>query len=186
VSIGGGAGVADPFHADFDFTAPTWQASVHGHLRRHLGIEGFASGWWHTSSSESLDVLIEAPSGPLGRVERIAQETKRTVRVIGINVLGRSSSGRLSFYGGGGPGLWLHNRRFTQTTSGCEDPVAHLCGTHQNNFNSSSLSVQGVAGVDAAVTSRLIAFGQYQAVFPVSDPGIGHAAVTAGIRFALK
>jgi hypothetical protein len=186
LTFGGGAGIANPFHGDFDFTPATWQASVRAHQGHHLVVEAFLSRWWHRSSSESFDVLVHGPSGPLGRVERIAQETTRTVHVVGANVLGRASSGRLSLYGGGGPGYWLHERRFTQTATGCQPSVPQLCGTDENVFNSSALTVQGVAGVGVAIASRVSAFGEYQAVFPIEDPGIGHGAITAGIRVTLR
>jgi hypothetical protein len=160
LAVGGGAGIATPFHGDFDFTPLAWSVSVRGHAERHLIIEGFMWGWRHTSS-QTFDA---------GRIE---QQTTRTVRVVGVNILGRST-GRLSFYGGGGPGYWLHARRFTQTPGS------------GNTFNSSTFTVQGVGGFDAAITSRLIAFGEYQVVVPIEDPGIGHGAVTAGVRLALR
>jgi hypothetical protein len=149
-------------------------------------IEAFVSRWRHTESSERLDVLLQGPSGSLGRVGGIAQETTRTVHVVGANVLGRASSGRLSFHAGGGPGYWLHEHVFAQTASGCEPSAAHLCGTSGNTFNSAAFTVQGVAGVDVAVASRVIAFAEGQAAFPVEDPGIGHGALIAGIRVALR
>jgi hypothetical protein len=162
LTVGGGAGIANPLHGDFDFTPPTWNVSVRGHTGPHFIVEGFFAGWRHRSS-ETFGL-----SG-----QRTEQQTTRTVRVIGVNFLGRSR-GRLSFYGGGGPGYWLHSSRFTQTPNVV------------NTFDSSAFAVQGVGGFDAAITSRLIAFGQFQAVFPIEDPGIGHTAITAGLRFALK
>ena len=175
LTVGVGAGVADPFHGDFDFTAPTWQASVRGHTARHFVVEGFLSGWQH-NESESFGL-----ANGTGRIE---QETKRTIRVVGVNFLARST-GRVSVYGGGGPGYWLHERRFTQTPSGCDPSSGQPCGT-VNTFNSAAFSVQGTAGVDAALTSRIIAYGQYQIALPVEDVGIGHSAFTAGIRIALR
>lgn len=162
LTIGVGAGIANPLHGDFNFTPPTWNVAVRGHTGPHFIVEGFFAGWRHRSSE-----TFGLPG------QRTEQQTTRTVRVFGVNFLGRTR-GRLSFYGAGGPGYWVHTRRFTQTPNVV------------NTFDSSAFAVQGVGGFDAAINSRFIVFGQFQAVFPIEDPGIGHTAITAGLRFALK
>ena len=48
VSVGAAAGIATPFHGDFDFTAGAWQADVRFDTSRHFGFALFLEDWRHT------------------------------------------------------------------------------------------------------------------------------------------
>ena len=50
-TVGGGAGMSDPFHGDFDFRAAGWEVAARGRPGPYLTIEGFASGWRCFSAS---------------------------------------------------------------------------------------------------------------------------------------
>jgi hypothetical protein len=186
VTLGGGGGIATPFHADFDFTAGEWQASVRVAMSEHLMLEGFVSAWRHSSSTERVNQLVSGPGGPIGRVGRIETVSQRTVRIVGANLLGRGTIGRVSVYGGGGIGIWNMDRRYTQTSSGCEPAAQHLCNTFESPFSSGTLSAQALVGLDVAITSRVAAFGQFQITAPAPDIAAGHGSVTGGIRLTLK
>jgi hypothetical protein len=185
LTIAAGGGVATPFHGDFDFTAPSWELSARGSIARHVAVEGFVEQWEHSNGSVLVDQVIHGPSGILGRVGRIEQRTTYQMRTAGFHVLGTGGSGRISFFGGGGIGLLVYDRRSTNTTTGCDAGAAELCRSIENTFSSNPFTAQGVAELDVAVAPRVQAFGRYLLVVPVSDPGFGHGSVMGGVRIAL-
>jgi hypothetical protein len=178
-------GLATPFHGDFDFTARSWELSLRGQTAAHLAIEVFFEQWQHTDREVFLNRDIQGPNGFLGRVGRIEQSTRYTMRTAGVNGLATGRAGRVTFAGGGGIGLLDYDRRFAQATTGCEPSVAHLCNATGNTFTSNGVTAQGVAEVDVAVAPRIQAFGRYLLIVPTSDPGFGHAAVLAGVRLTI-
>ena len=60
-----------------------------------------------------------------------------------------------------------------------------MSGTFDNRFNSQSFTVQGLVGLDVPITSLIGAFGQFQFVTPVEDPGFSHSSVTGGVRVGI-
>jgi hypothetical protein len=64
--------------------------------------------------------------------------------------------------------------------------VLELCQNRETGRTSSGFSVQGVAGVDVALSPRWMAFGQYQLTLLVEDPGSSHSSVTGGVRFVIR
>jgi hypothetical protein len=185
LTLAAGGGIASPFHADFDFSAPSWEVSLRGSIARHVAVEGFFEQWEHARGNVMLDQAIQGPSGLLGRVDRIEQRTAYRMRTAGVNVLATGESERVSVFGGGGIGLLAYDRRFTSTTTGCDAATAQLCRSTENTFSSESFTVQGVAEVDVAVVRRVQVFGRYAIVVPVSDPGFGHGSLAGGIRVVL-
>jgi hypothetical protein len=185
LTIAAGGGIAVPFHADFDFTAPSWEVSVRGSIARHAAVEAFFEQWEHEKGSVFLDQAIQGPDGFIGRVARIEQRTTYRMRTAGANVLATGGSPRVSFFGGGGIGLLAYDRRFTSTTSGCDAATAQFCRSTANTFSSDSFTVQGVAEMDVAVVRRVQVFARYVIVVPVSDPGFGHGSVGGGVRLVL-
>jgi hypothetical protein len=185
LTLAAGGGIANPFHGDFDFTAPSWEVSLRGSIARHVAVEGFFEQWKHGKGNVLLDQAIQGPAGFLGRVDRIEQRTTYRMRTAGVNVLATGRSERVSFFGGGGIGLLAYDRRFTSTTSGCDAGTASLCRSTENTFSSESFTVQGVAEVDVAVVRRVQVFGRYMFVVPVSDPGFGHGSLAGGVRVVL-
>lgn len=185
LSIAGGAGVALPLHADLDFTPSEWQVSFRGRFSRHFALEGFLSDWRHDATRVLINQSIEGPTGFLGRVGRIEETTSHDVRVVGVNALATGSRGRVTIAGGGGIGILLFDRRFRQTSTGCNAGTTALCGTFENTFTNDSETVQGVVDIDVAVTRRLSGFGRYQVVLPLRDIGFGHGSVAGGVRLTL-
>lgn len=185
LTIAAGAGVAVPLHGDLDFTAPEWQVSVRGAVSPHFALEGFLTDWRHDRTRVLLDQAIQGPSGFLGRVARIEDTTTHKVRVVGVNALATGTIGRATIAGGGGISLWQFDRRFRQTTTGCEPAVAELCRTVENPFSSSRQSGQAVVDLDVAVTRRFHVFGRYQLVLLFQDPGSGHGSAAGGLRVVL-
>jgi hypothetical protein len=184
VSASVGAGVATPFHGDFDFKAGAWLAAVRVATSRYMVIEGFLGEWRHTSERVSTNQIVRDPDGVIGRIDRATQRTQHVRPGVGFNVLAGGSSGRVSFSAGGGAGLLLYRRRFTQTFEGCVVTGAP-CTDSTIRFSSGGFSVQGTAGIDVAIAPRLAAFGEYRIAVPVEDPGFGEGTVIGGVRVTI-
>ena len=185
LTIAAAGGIATPFHVDFDFTAPSWELSARASIARHVAVEGFFEQWEHSEGTVLVDQAIHGPSGILGRVARIESRTTYRMRTAGFHVLGTGGAGRVSFFGGGGIGMLVYDRRFTNTTAGCDAGAAELCRTFENTFSSNPFTVQGVAEVDVTIVPRVQVFGRYLLVVPPQDPGFGHGTFLAGARIVL-
>jgi hypothetical protein len=185
LTVAAAGGLATPFHADFDFTAASWEISLRGQTAPHLAVEGFFEQWQHTTGEVLLNRDIQGPNGFLGRVGRIEQTTRYRMRTTGVNALVTGRSGRVTFGGGGGIGFLEYDRRFAQATTGCDPSIAQLCNATENTFSSNSFTVQGVAEVDVAIVRRVQGFGRYLLVVPTRDPGFGHGTVLGGVRVTL-
>jgi hypothetical protein len=183
LTVGGGAGIAFPLHGDFDFNPAAWNASVRARVTSRAWIEGAYEEWRHSEARTLTNQPIQGPTGHLGRIDRIDIETRHTVRTVGVRGLFGGTSGRISLWGGGGPAFLQYERRFQQAETGCSGTIA--CGGFDRTHSSSSFAVQGLAGLDVAVTRWLAVYGQYAAIFPVDDPGFGHQSVMGGVRLGL-
>ena len=185
LSIAAGAGAAMPLHGDLDFIAREWQMSVRGSVTPHFALEGFFSSWRHDTTRVLLDQAIQGPTGFLGRVGRIEETTAHKVRVVGVNALATGTIGRVSVAGGGGIGLWMLDRRFHQSSTGCDASVPQLCRSVASTFTNNSETAQAVVDVDVAATRRVHVFGRYQLLLLFQDPGSGHGSAAAGLRVVL-
>lgn len=172
-------------HANFDFVAPEWQVSVRARLADGVMFEGFVNEWRHTTETVLLNQTITGPTGLLTRAGRIGEQTQRATRVIGFNVLGGRTTGRLSWAAGGGIGAMEFRRDYTQSTSECVPDLPQICREFRNEFTNGSFSLQALAGLDVRVAPRLHAFGQFLLAIPTADPGSGHSSVTGGVRFVI-
>ena len=182
-TLAAGAGQATPFHGDLEFKAASWEVSARGQAARHFALEGFASEWRH--ASEAVRFGLPGIGGD-GSVGQLTQQTRYTVRTFGLNALPTISFGRVTLTGGGGGGVMIFSRRFEQSVSACRVAGSLACSNLVNRHASSSLTVQGVAGLDVRLAPRLAAFADYRLVFPVDDPGSGHAALAAGVRVGIR
>ena len=180
VSVGAAAGIAAPYHGDFEFTATAWQADLRVDTKRHFGFGVFFEEWRHSDERVLTDQAITGPDGPLGRVDRIVITTDHRTRVLGWNLLARGTAARVTFSGGGGVSYLLYSRDFQQTLSGC-DP-ALLCRDTSNEFDNSSFAAQVHAGIDVEVAPHVAVMGQFRALFPMQDPGGGHNTIVGGVR----
>jgi hypothetical protein len=184
VTVSGGAGVAMPFHGDFDFTAAAWQAAVRVTVNPHMLIEGFYGEWRHSTERVLPDQRVTGPGGLIGSIDRVTVHTKHVRPEVGFNVLLAATAGRVMFSAGGGAGLLVYRRQFTQTYEGCQVTTGS-CTDVSTRFTSGSFSVQGVAGLDVAIVPRLRAFGEYRIGVPVEDVGFGQSTVLGGLRVTL-
>ncbi len=185
-TLGGGAGVTDPFHGDFNFQATGWEVVGRGTPAKHLTIEAFASTWRHSTETMRMGLPLQGPGGVIGTVGDLTQRSIYQTHTFGAGLLPTFSAGRASFVVGGGASVMFFQHRFEQQLQGCQGVTATTCGAFSNSHNSSDLGTHAVAGIDVRVAPRLVAFGQYRILVPVSDPGSGHAAVLAGVRLALR
>jgi hypothetical protein len=180
VSATFGAGIANPLHGDLSYIAPAWQTSIRVAVSPHMIIEGSYGEWRHTESRDITNVTIQGPSGLLGQVDRIRIRTEETRPAVGFNFLGAWASGPVLVTAGGGPGVMLFRRHYTQTLEGCHGSVP--CSSTDNRVNGGSFSVQAAAGVDVAVSSRLGVFGEFRFAVPIEDAGSGQTSVVGGVR----
>ena len=182
LTIGGSAGISNPLHADFDFTAPEWQISVRTAVSDHFAIEGFFDEWKHTTEDVLVNQQLHDPNGVVGIAGRLTIETVQRTRSVGFNFLARGTFDRVTVTAGGGPGVWLYHRQYNQTFTDCQATQPAFCRDFADEFSNSAFSVQAVAGLEVAITSRLAAFGQVQLLAPTTDIAAGHATVGAGVR----
>jgi hypothetical protein len=182
-TIGVGAGVADPLHADLSFTAPIWHAALGRRLTNRVWVEAAYSEWRHTDEAVHLDIQVQSLTGPLGRIGRLTERTEYVTRTVGANVILRGSAHRLILWGGGGPAYINLFRRYHQAASGCVGAVS--CQEFSNTHNGNSMAVEAAAGADISVTSRIAIFGRSAFALPIRDPGSGHVAVTTGVRIGI-
>jgi len=180
VSVGAAAGIAAPYHGDFDFTATSWQADVRVDTTRHFGFGVFLEEWRHSDERVLTDLPITGPSGPLGRVDRLVGRTDHRTRAVGWSLLARGTLARVTFSGGGGVSYLVYSRDSRQTLSGC-DP-ASLCRDTSNEFDNSSFAAQVQAGIDVEVAPHVAVMGQVRALVPMQDPGGGHNTIVGGVR----
>jgi hypothetical protein len=185
-TVGGGAGMSDPFHGDFDFRAAGWEIAARGRPGPYLTIEGFASGWRHSTETRRLGVPLENPAGRVGTVGERSQRTVRQTQAFGASLLPTFSAGRATVVIGGGANVMFFQHRFEQQLSNCSSTTPVTCGNFSNARTASDLGVHALAGIDVVVASRVTAFGQYRVLAPVRDPGSGHAALLAGVRLVLR
>ncbi len=185
-TVGGGAGVSDPFHGDFDFHAAGWEVAARGTPAAHLTVEAFASTWRHTTETRRIGLPLQGPSGVIGTVGEVSLRARDQVQTFGVSLLPTFSAGRATFVVGGGVNVMFFQHRFEQELRDCAATTAITCGRFSNAHTSSDLGTHAEAGIDVRVMPRVTAFGQYRLLVPVRDPGSGHAAVLAGVRFAVR
>lgn len=179
LSVAAGGGIANPLHGDFQFNAQTWHATVRLRSSRLVSFEATYSEWRHTETSTYTNIV----TGSANRIGRVVTETEYVARTAGFNVLLQHAVGRFGVWGGAGPGFMTLGHRYRYTASECQG-IAR-CDTYTNDYSDGAFAVQGVAGFDVGLTSRIAAFGQYGFMIPTEDPGAGHVTLTAGVRVRL-
>jgi hypothetical protein len=185
-TISGAAGMSNPFHGDLQFKAPAWEIAARGRPSAHLTIEAFASEWRHSTETRRIGVPLQDPAGPIGTAGELSQRTRYLMQAFGASLLPTFTIGRVSIVAGGGANVAFIQRRFEQRLENCATPTPVTCGSYANDHTDSSPGLHAVAGVDVKIAPRLIAFGQYRILAPVSDPGSGYAVAFGGLRLALR
>ena len=180
ISLGAAAGIATPFHGDFDFTGASWHVDIRIDTARHFGLGVFYENWRHTDEEVFSDQTIVGPTGPRGRADRITTRTEHQTRALGWNLLARGRARRVTVSGGGGVSYLAHSRDFSQTMTGCMP--ATVCRDSSNQFDNSSFATQLQAGVDVDVAPHVAVMGQFRLLVPIQDPGGGHNTFVGGIR----
>jgi hypothetical protein len=185
-TIGGAAGVSNPFHGDLQFQAPAWEIAARGRPSARLTIEAFAAEWRHTTETRRIGVPLQGPDGPIGTAGELSQRTRYLMQSFGASLLPTFTIGRVSIVAGGGANVAFIQHRFEQRLENCVTTSPVPCGSYANDHTSSSPGLHAVAGIDVRIAPRLIAFGQYRILAPVNDPGSGYAAALGGLRLALR
>jgi hypothetical protein len=181
VSIGAGAGLAVPFHGDFDFTAWTWEADIRVRLSPRVLFEAAIGDWRHSETRVAENIPVTPPAGVIGRFE---QTTTRTQRTVEANALFTGRSGRVRVNAGGGVGLLLHSRRTRQVTSQCSPEVS--CGPSDSTFSNGAGEAQAVGGAEVRLSDGFHVYSQVRFVVSMSDPGDSDLRLTAGVRWAFR
>ena len=183
VSVDFGAGSATPFHGDLQFNAAAWQASVRAAVAPHMLIEGFYGEWRHSTSQVSTNTVVQGPDGVLGQIDRVTQRTEYVRPGIGFNLLAAGTAGRVTFSAGGGPGVLLYQRRFTQSFEGCHGNLS--CTNTDSRFTSTTFTLQATARLEVDVAPRIAVFGAFNLAAPIEDVGAGHTSILGGVRVTL-
>lgn len=186
IAVSAGAGIAFPFHSDFQFNPFSWHVSAHNRVANHVLIEGAFDQWRHTTTSMLSKVPLRQGSVIVGRIDEVTLDEGESMSVLGLNVLGTGAIGRVRITAGGGPGLMTFRTKHSAAFSGCTSSEPRLCGGFTTRHANYKFSVQMVSELDLALTSRVSAFSRVNVAAPVEDPGAGHAAVIGGIRVALR
>ena len=176
VSFGAGVGIAVPAYEDMHATPPAWEADVRLALGKHLLFEVAFGEWRHSGTTVRQNLPVSA--GVIGRLEETTTRRERTVQA---NLLGTGAQGRVRFSGGGGIGFLDYHRQFRQETTECSPQVR--CGAYESPFSGSSMTVQGVGGIDVRIAGGLAAYGQVRLTIPLPDPSGGGVRFMAGVRW---
>ena len=180
VSVGAGAGVAFPFHGDFDFTPWVWDADMRVAIARHVLFEVAAGEWRHTERVASQNIPIIG-GGVIGRVDHTTTHVQRSLQA---NLLFTAPLGRVRFNAGGGVGLLQHHRQTTAVTTAC--PPAAACGPFESSISNPAGSVQGVGGAEIRLAGSLALYGLVRFVVPLvpyADPGASDLRAVTGLRW---
>jgi hypothetical protein len=178
VAIGAGAGLAVPFHGDYDFTPWAWDADVRLALSGRGSLEVAVGEWRHSDTRVARNIQLTPPPGTIDRLE---QSTARTQRMLQANLLFAGSAGRVRVSAGGGVGVLQHDRRTRTVTSGCSPGVS--CGSSDSKFSNAGGTAQAVGGLEVAVARGLAVHGQARFIVNVRDVGSSEVRVTAGARW---
>ena len=178
VSLGAGAGLAIPFHGDFDFTPWAWDADVRVAMARHALFEVAVGEWRHTETFARQNIPVTPGGGVIGRLE---EKTTRVQRTLQANLLFTGALGRVRVSAGGGVGLLQHHRLTRRGSADCSSAVP--CGSFESTFSNVSGSAQGAGGAEVRLTGGLALYGQVRFVVPFTDPGGSDLRATAGFRW---
>lgn len=180
VSVGGSAGIALPFHGDFDFTPWAWDADVRFALSPHALFEVAVGDWRHSERTTRENLPVQGPSGPIGSIARYEETTTRVQRSVQANLLFTGAAGRVRVNGGGGGGLMTHERSTRSVTEGCSPQVS--CGESHFAFSSISAAFQAVGGTDLQLSRQVALYGQVRLLVPMRDAGSSDVRLTTGVR----
>src|SRR5687767_9168701 len=97
LTVSGAAGIALPFHADFDFNPPEWQIAIRATVSRHFLLEGFFNQWRERTEDVRTNLTLHGPSGVTGHVSRLEHRTTYAMKTVGVNWLARGFIGRAAF-----------------------------------------------------------------------------------------
>ena len=148
IAVGISAGVAwqaDVGDGASNYSGFDWVANARIGLTTHLALEPEVGRWVHSQGTEY--------AGAGGRVDKA--EFSQSNWYVGANLIGRVPGRRLSFFYGGGASVWRVSEEFSLETSAPSAPPA----TEHWDYAATKFGVQGVAGLDVNVTSRLQVFG---------------------------
>ena len=176
VSFGAGIGVAVPAYEDMNATPPAWEADVRLAVARHLLVEVVIGEWRHSETSVRYNLPVSG--GVIGRLEETTTRRERTMQA---NLLATGTQGRVRFSGGGGVGFLQYHKQFGQALTECSPQVR--CGAYESPFSSSSMTVQGVGGVDVRLVGGLAVYGQVRLTIPLPEIGGGGVRFMTGVRW---
>jgi hypothetical protein len=178
VSIGAGAGVAFPYHGDYNFTPWAWDADLRIRMSRRVMLEVAAGEWRHDETNVYEDLPYGVGPGRIGRLE---QTSSRQMQMAQANVLFRGGGARVAALAGGGVGV-LNNKRQTRSLStGCSP--GPVCGDFRSEFSRAMGTAQGVGGIEVRISGGLYAHGNARFIVPLEDAGSMELRLTAGLRW---
>lgn len=200
-----GPGTSGPRYYQIYSMVPTFEASIQIPVTRSLVVEGEARRSETGFSSTLLNRVIDGlPYGSLSRSDCLppmctamlvetVQEARETW-ALGVNLLFRAGTSRLTSFFGGGVGVSRTSGELG-VTSTCEPAVARGCDNHAGQIDrqqSTTMTprLHAIYGVNLAFSPRVATYASFRwgslgkPSYDVNDlPGVG---VTGGVRFALR
>jgi len=147
-------------------SAFAWSIGAQVRASRHLLIDGTVSGW----QSSQLEAHFKA-----------TVDHRATSRTAVVSAIATTAFGRIRLSSGAGFGFAAVSTSSELRFPGC---TSH-CGSTTVPIVVSGPAVQGVLGIDVAITSRVAAFASYRLVLPFT-PGLADVSFLGGVRVVIK
>jgi hypothetical protein len=189
VSASLGASSLLPVATDRSSTETAVFGGVRFDVRRHLAVEAAFAHWGDEQTFQSGPGLITIV-GPdntttYGQKQSTTTHTSSATWEATMNVLARSA-GRVSVFGGGGFGLGATKSEYAVSHTGCTAPSSpQVCNGYSLPRDSSGLTLQVAAGLDAMITDRVGGFASVGASAGYLYRG-AFVSAGAGVRVRIR
>jgi hypothetical protein len=152
-------------------SAFAWSMGAQFRASRHLLIDGTVSGWQSSQSEPYFDAIFDH---------------RASSRTAVVSAIATTAFGRIRLSSGAGFGFAAVSTSSFERPSTCT-PTPSGCVSLSGGVTLvvSGPAVQGVLGIDVAITSRVAAFASYRLVLPFM-PGLADVSFLGGVRVAIK
>jgi len=187
IDVSAGIGSAGGIGCDCYGSAPMYTESVRFDVSRHFAVEtefGRLGGSANDYTSPPGGFTNNA-GAVVGQYQSALTHTADWTWAGAVSFLGHST-GRVSVFGGGGPGYAASHSDYITTFTGCSAPSQpQLCAGASYPRDHDGLTLHAVAGVEARATERVGGFVSFTAQAAYTA-GPTHARALAGVRVRLR
>jgi len=191
-----GVGSMTPLHGDDYPEGRVYLGGIRISPSARFSIEVEVTGRTATREYDQVNVVLpdfNCPTGQpcqTGHADRDLSRATSTDWTVGLDAVRRFPVARFGVFAGGGVMLHQETTRQTRTLTNCTNP-GHVsasfvdCAGFDHRGSSKGIGFQGLAGLDADITSRLQAYGGIR--YEIRDDlGFGTFGVTGGVRLRLR